>query len=57
MEFKSVWLTRIKEGTVILRIFEERLEIEKDYVIVHTMKGDIRTNKKLFDEANIKANL
>ena len=57
MEFKSVWLTRIKEGTVILRIFEERLEIEKDYVTVHAMKGDIRTNKKLFDEASIRANL
>jgi hypothetical protein len=40
-----------------LRIFDDRLEIERDYVTVHTIKGDIRTNKKIIDEANIRANL
>ena len=56
MEFKTIWQTRIKEGSVVLRIFEDRLEFERDYVKVHVLKGDVH-NKKLSDEANIRANL
>lgn len=56
MEFKTIWQTRIKEGSVVLRAFEDRLEFERDYVTVHVLKGDVR-NKKLSDEANIRANL
>lgn len=26
LEFKSVWQTRVKEGFIIIRIFEDRLE-------------------------------
>lgn len=48
MEFKGVWQTRIKEGNVVLRIFDDRLEFEKDYMTVHTLKGDMR-NKKISD--------
>lgn len=54
LEFKGTWITRIKEGSIVLRIFEDRLETERDYVIVNTFKGDMR-NKKTTDEAIIKS--
>ncbi len=56
MEFKTFWHTRIKDGSVVLRVFEDRLEFERDYALVHVLKGDVRS-KKMSDEANIRANL
>jgi hypothetical protein len=31
MEFKGCWLTRVKEGFLIIRVFEDRIDFEKEY--------------------------
>lgn len=55
MECKTVWQTRLKEGYVVLRVFEDRIEFEKDYNFVSSLKGDAK--KKIFDEAIIKSSI
>ena len=47
MECKTVWQTRLKEGYIVLRVFEDRIEFEKDYTFVSSLKGDAK--KKIFD--------
>lgn len=34
MEFKHCWMTTVREGVIMLRVFEDRLEFMKDYQLV-----------------------
>lgn len=57
MEFKSCWLTRVKEGFLIIRIFEDRIDFEKEYQIVETITFGAKSKTVDLQEALIKEKL
>ena len=42
MEFKGCWLTRLKEGLLVLRVFEDRIEFEKEYEVVEKLHFEVK---------------
>ena len=31
MEFKGCWLTRVREGVITIKVYEDKITFEKDY--------------------------
>ena len=42
MEFKSCWLTRVREGFIVIRVFEDRIDFEKEYEVVETLRFTVK---------------
>jgi hypothetical protein len=55
MEFRQIWQTTVKEGFIVLRLFEDRVDFEKEYVVVHSLKYD--RVKRVIDEQAVRAGL
>lgn len=53
MEFRQIWFTTTKEGYIVIRVFEDRIDIEKEYVCIHQIRCDIR-HRKPMDNENLK---
>lgn len=53
-DFRQIWISKLNFGSIVLRIFSNRVEIEKDFSVAHIIKLEanmnIVANKKSLEE-------
>ena len=54
MDFKLCWVTRVREGAIMLRVFEDRLEFVKDYRLLETLKDEQKGKGLVLEESAVK---
>ena len=57
MEYKSCWITRMKEGFIILRVYDDRVDFERQYEKVDSLKFNIKNKNFPFEDQQFKQKL